>query len=166
SARPVFERSVSQQPVDREQGQNRYDRTTGIRRARLGFVDDLLAVTPLDPFQSASVSTQTDLVRVARDVPDEQVAHRARQLGAFDDEADLRIEFGGAWVEVERADEYARAIDGERFGMKRRCRAAQRAAARRYGGRRIALELVEPHAALEQILAPVGVARVDGGHEI
>ena len=92
---------------------------------------------------------------------------RAGERRAVDDEAQLGVEPHRARIEVERADEDARAIDREGLGVQARAEELPREPrARRPAGPDCALQLVQLDARFEQRSAPLRVAGMHGGTSV
>src|SRR6185369_844517 len=109
--------AASQEPFDRQHRNQRYDQALPESRARLRFVNDLLAPGVLDPAQPA-VRSQAHFVGTARDATRERVADRLGEFRGVNDEAHFGVEPGRPRIEIERADEDARAVDRERLRVQ------------------------------------------------
>src|SRR5690606_13206028 len=133
----------SQQPLDRQEREK--DNKSSLEQTGIRFVveADLPAVPALDPVQL--ILLQTHFVCVVRNAVFEGLVDAAGQGRAVDDEAQFRVQVGGARVEVEGANEDALAVDGEGLGMQARAGTAEGACAG------IALQLRGQATHLEQL---------------
>src|SRR5690606_33737369 len=92
---PLSAELFLQQPVDRQPGDRPHDAALPGRRAGLRVVTDDLAFVLLRPVE-ATVVRQVHAVGGLRDVLVEDLGQPRRQHLALDDEAQLRVEVGGA----------------------------------------------------------------------
>src|SRR5690554_3014807 len=119
-----YSTACSEHPFYGQCGQEPDDASFEHANLRLRVVPDLLPVLPLDPVNRPFVR-QPYFVGASRNILVKGGFNFASHFGAFNNEAELSIQFCRARVEIERAHEDALPIDGEGLGVQARTRTAK-----------------------------------------
>src|SRR5262245_54344238 len=135
-----------EQPFNWKQRQDRHRCAapeTGVRLAIVG--DRAAALTLLDPSQLRGL-IETQTICAPGHFAVEYAGNRLCQLRRIQHEPHFGVEPRGARIEVERADEHSRSIDGERLGMQAGAGTPGESMPLDFGGRECALQFEQRYA--------------------